>query len=79
MDADPLKRWQVLKLRWLRRLPGEPRKKIKRLMQRGDEFMQLGQPELGEYCYQLSRELAQEAGTIHLLKKLEQRVENTLS
>ena len=28
MDADPLKRWQVLKLRWLRRLPGNREKKL---------------------------------------------------
>ncbi|HHY14474.1 MAG TPA: hypothetical protein GX521_00200 [Firmicutes bacterium] len=75
MDAEPSKRWQVLRLRLLWRLPGEPRKKIKRFLKLGDQFLARGEAKLAEYCYELSQGLAQEAGTVHLLKKIRQRVQ----
>ncbi len=75
MDSEPSKRWQKLRLKLLWRLPGEPRKKIKRFLKLGDEFLTRGETRLAEYCYELSHGLAQEAGTVHLLKKIRQRVQ----
>lgn len=75
MDTEPSKRWQMLKLNLLWRLPGEPRRKIKRFLKLGDEFLIRGEDKLAEYCYHLSRGLAQETGTVHLLKKIKQRVQ----
>lgn len=75
MDAEPSQRWQTLKLKLLWRLPGEPRRKIKRFIKFGDEFLHRGEESLAEYCYQLSRTLAEEARTVHLLKKIERRVQ----
>ncbi|NMB00948.1 MAG: hypothetical protein GX971_05425 [Firmicutes bacterium] len=62
-----------MKLRILWLLPQESRKKIKKFLRFGDEFANNGEVELAQYCYDLSRELAEQAGTIHLLKKIEQR------
>ena len=73
MDIDPPRWWQRLKLRILWLLPQESRKKIKKFLKLGDEFANNGEVELAQYCYDLSRELAEQAGTIHLLKKIEQR------
>lgn len=75
MDIDPPKRWHALKLRFLWRLPKEPRKKIKVFVRLGDEYLKSGEEQLAQYCYSLSKGLAQEAGAIHLLKKINQRVQ----
>ncbi len=73
MDIDPPKRWHTLKLKLLWRLPQESRKKIKVFLRLGDEYDKNGEQQLANYCYGLSKQLAQEAGAIHLLKKIEQR------
>lgn len=78
MDIEPPKRWQTLKLQFLWRLPLESRKKIKRFLTLGDEYSIQGEHQLARQCYELSKRLAEEAGTIHLLKKIEQRVEEGL-
>lgn len=75
MDIDPPKRWQLLKLKIMWRLPQESRKKIKKFLKLGDEYLSSGETELANHCYDLSRKLAQEAGTVHLLKKIQQRVQ----
>lgn len=75
MDIDPPKRWHTLKLLFLWRLPKEPRKKIKTFVRLGDEYLKCGEEQLAHYCYDLSKGLAQETGTIHLLKKINQRVQ----
>lgn len=73
MDIDPPKRWKIWKLELLRRLPLESRKKIKKILKLGDAYLTNGEQQLASYCYALSRQLAEEAGAIHLLKKIEQR------
>lgn len=73
MDVEPPKWWQKWKLDLLWHFPLEPRKKIKRFMKLGDDYLVQEKHQLAEYCYYLSRELATEAGTIHLLKKIEQK------
>jgi len=40
----------------------------------GDEYMQKGEQQLATFCYKLSRRLAREVGTVHLLKKIEERM-----
>ena len=75
MDIDPPKRWQTLRLKVLWRLPKEPRKKIKAFLRLGDAYQQQGEEQLATYCYDLSKSLAQETGAIHLLKKINQRVQ----
>lgn len=75
MDIDPPKRWQTLRLKLLWSLPKEPRKKIKDFLRLGDEFYAQGDERLANYCYGLSKRLAQEVGVIHLRKKIDQRVE----
>lgn len=74
MDLDPPKRWHTLKLNLLWRLPREPRKKIKTFLSLGDQYSAQGEEQLAHYCYTLSKRLAQEAGVIHLQKKINQRV-----
>ncbi|NMA61094.1 MAG: hypothetical protein GX956_04315 [Firmicutes bacterium] len=73
MEVEPPRWWNKLKLNFLWRLPLEPRKKIKRLLKLGDDYLVQGERELAEHCYNLSKELAEEVGTVHLLKKIEQR------
>ncbi|HHW73434.1 MAG TPA: hypothetical protein GX393_09440 [Firmicutes bacterium] len=73
MDIDPPKRWKLFKAELVFRMPQESRKKIKRLLRLGDEYMNSGEEELAEHCYHLSRRLAEEARAVHLLKKIEQR------
>lgn len=75
MDIDPPKRWHTLKLRFLWRLPKEPRKKIRAFLRLGDEYQRSGEEALAKYCYGLSKELAEEEGAVHLLKKINQRVQ----
>ncbi len=75
MDIDPPRWWHILKIRVLWYLPREPRKKIKIFLCLGDEYDQLGEERLANYCYDLSKKLAQDAGTIHLLKKINQRLQ----
>lgn len=75
MDIDPPRWWHVLKIKFLWSLPREPRKKIKALMRLGDECIQRGDEQLAGYCYDLSKKLAQDAGTVHLLKKINQRLQ----
>lgn len=74
MSVDPPKRWQTCKINLICKLPLEPRKKIKRLLNMGDEYLRKEEEELAKYCYSLSKKLAEEAGTIHLLKKIEERM-----
>ncbi|HBG01105.1 MAG TPA: hypothetical protein DDW87_05970 [Firmicutes bacterium] len=73
MDIDPPKRWHALKLAFLWRRPQESRKKIKVFLKLGDTYLESGEPQLANYCYSLSKRLAEEAGAIHLKKKIEQR------
>ena len=75
MDIEPPKRWQTLKLQVLWKLPLEPRKKIKIFLKLGDDYLVQGERQLARLCYEISKKLAEEAGTIHLLKKIEQRVQ----
>lgn len=75
MDLEPPERWQKWRLKLLWRLPLEPRKKIKKFIRLGDDYLVRGERQLAEHCYNLSRQLAEEAGTVHLLKKIEQRVQ----
>ncbi len=75
MDIDPPRRWHTLKLRLLWRMPKEPRKKIKTFLRLGDAYLKRGEEQLANYCYDLSKGLAEEAGAIHLLKKINQRVQ----
>jgi hypothetical protein len=75
MDIDPPKRWHILRLGFLWRLPKEPRKKIKVFLRLGDQYYQRGEEQLATYCYDLSKSLALETGAIHLLKKINQRVQ----
>lgn len=79
MDIEPPKRWQTLKLQFLWMLPLESRKKIKKFLKMGDDYSIQGEHQLARQCYELSKKLAEEAGTIYLLKKIEQRVEESLS
>ncbi len=44
-------------------------------MRLGDECIQRGDEQLAGYCYDLSKKLAQDAGTVHLLKKINQRLQ----
>jgi len=74
MEIDPPKRWKMFKLQLMVRWPEESRKKIKKLLRLGDDYQSSGEYELAKHCYNLSRELAQEAGAVHLLKKIDQRV-----
>lgn len=74
MDVDPPKRWQRVKIDFICKLPLEPRTKIKRLLKMGDEYLRQEEKNLAKYCYILSKELAKEAGIIHLLKKVEERM-----
>ncbi len=74
MDVEPPKQWQRLKINFVFKMPLEPRRKIKRLLRMGDEYMQKGEQQLATFCYKLSRRLAREVGTVHLLKKIEERM-----
>lgn len=56
-------------------MPKEPRKKIKTFLRLGDAYLKRGEEQLANYCYDLSKGLAEEAGAIHLLKKISQRVQ----
>ena len=72
MDAP---RWsQKVRLHLLWYWPLEPRKKIKRFLKFGDDFLEQGRPNLAQYSYHFSKRLAQRAGTVHLLKKIEKRL-----
>lgn len=75
MDLEPPRRWHKWKLEFLWRLPLEPRKKIKRFIKLGDDYLVQGELLLAEHCYHLSKQLAENAGTVHLLKKIEQRIQ----
>ncbi|HHY09671.1 MAG TPA: hypothetical protein GX528_03800 [Firmicutes bacterium] len=57
----------------LRYRPLEPRRRIRRYLQLGDAFANLGEEALARQCYETSKSLAEEAGTVHLLKKAERR------
>ncbi len=74
MDIEPPRRWHTLKLALLWRRPQEPSKKIKIFLRLGDEYLRKGEVQLANYCYTLSKNLAEEAGTIHLRKKIENRL-----
>lgn len=75
MDIEPPKRWESLKIRILWRLPLDSRKKIKKFLKLGDEYLSQGEQQLAVHCYELSKSLAEQVGTVHLLKKIEQRVQ----
>ncbi|HPT83571.1 MAG TPA: hypothetical protein PLM25_06755 [Limnochordia bacterium] len=74
MDIDPPKRWKLFKVELMYRWPQESRKKVKMLLKLGDDYRNSGEDDLAEYCYHLSRKVAEEARAVHLLKKIEQRV-----
>lgn len=74
MDVEPPKPWRRWKLLLLWHFPLDARRKIKRFIKLGDEYLATGESELATYCYYLSKKLATEAGTIHLLKKIDQKL-----
>lgn len=76
MEIEPPQRWQMLKIRFLWHLPQEPRKKIKKLLKLGDDFLSRGREDLAEYCFSLAKDLAQRSGIVHLRKKIDQRAEH---
>lgn len=75
MDIEPPRWWRSLKLQILWKRPLDPRKKIKKFLKLGDEYFEQGELEFANFCYERSKTLAKEAGTVHLLKKIEQRIE----
>lgn len=74
MATGLLKRWHILKIKFLWQLPGDARKKIKKLLKLGDQYSAISEQKLANYCYELARELAEKTDAIHLLKKINQRL-----
>ena len=74
MEIAPPKRWQLWQAEILYSLPQESRKKIKTLLKLCDEYKSSVEEEPAEHCYHLSSKLAEQARSVHLLMKIEQRV-----